>query len=70
MYEIEKGIEVPNYERYRKYPFEGMEIGDSFLVPHEMKNRVQASASSYGRRKNKRFLTRTVESGVRVWRVE
>lgn len=77
MYEIENGIEIPksNYGYYSKYPFGEMEIGESFFVPfgddkHIIRVRVQTAASYYGKRNNVRFLTRTVDGGVRVWRVE
>ena len=78
---IEHGIPItttppPNA---RKYPFNKMEIGDSFFVPVERnakRCRVGAAAFSYGRRKGKKFSTRTVFDddgntiGHRVWRVE
>lgn len=68
MYEIDKGIEIP--QPRSEYPFGEMEIGDSFLAPKEKIKGVRAAASEYGKRKSKRFMTRTVEGGVRVWRVE
>ena len=79
MYEIDKGVEIPppnttNGSR-RIYPFREMEIGDSFLVPVDgdkklQQARIGSAASYYGKRNNKRFVTRTVDGGARVWRVE
>jgi hypothetical protein len=56
--------------RPAKYPFLTMNVGDSFLVPG--KSAAQFSqATNYANRTNpgKRFKSRTVEGGVRVWRV-
>lgn len=79
MYEIDKGIEIPapniaNNAR-RLYPFPEMEIGDSFLVPGDgdkkvLQARLGSAACYFGKRNSKRFVTRSVEGGVRVWRVE
>lgn len=78
MYEIDKGVEIPaphGVATRRVYPFREMEIGDSFLVPgdgdkRQLQARIGSAASYYGKRNNKRFVTRSVEGGVRVWRVE
>lgn len=79
MYEIDRGVEIPapniHNRNSRIYPFREMEIGDSFLVPgNENKKALQARVGSaacyYGKRNNSRFVTRSVEGGVRVWRVE
>lgn len=59
-----------------RYPFESMEINDSFLVAcepeakHIVANRVRAASIQWGKRHSKRFTTRTVDEGIRVWRVE
>lgn len=78
MYEIEKGIDYPENWCARKYPFAEMEIGDSFLVPiEEIKNRsaeyVRNSILGSARQKRmpgKKFRTRKLEEGIRVWRIE
>jgi hypothetical protein len=68
---IEKGIPLPGRERRKKYPFEGMEVGDSFFVPDVSVMLLHAHARRYMPR---RFTCRTVvESdvkGIRVWRIE
>lgn len=76
MYEIEKGIEPPKGQmgRRRSYPFPDMEIGDSFFVPFEegdlkVKAAVQAAATHYGKRHGMKFATRSIEGGIRVWRL-
>ena len=73
MYQIEKGIPAP--EKYgvgrpSRYPFADMEVGDSFFVPDAPANRLACAATWATKRYNRRFITRVVEHGVRVWRVE
>jgi len=85
IYDIEKGQKIPNinYRSRRKYPFEKMNIGDSFFVPlgdlshsKDPLNVVSGAASAYGRRKGKKFTTRTMKDndnvavGFRVWRID
>ena len=75
---VEKDIPVPEKSsRDRKYPLDQMEVGDSFLVPTDpamtvSKLQKKASASvAYAHRTlgGRRFVTRQVEGGVRVWRI-
>ena len=72
-YEIEKDVELEGYGS--KYPFKKMKVGDSFFVPHpEAKQARQAALGRNKRKRNPnnpmRFITRTTEGGVRIWRVE
>lgn len=83
---IEQGIPVPprcsgrrnkendslwKMDRSSKWPFAMMNVGDSFLVTDWIKfQSVQACASAHGKKYNKKFYTRFVEEGMRVWRVE
>uniref|UniRef100_A0A6M3IIX2 Uncharacterized protein n=1 Tax=viral metagenome TaxID=1070528 RepID=A0A6M3IIX2_9ZZZZ len=77
MYKIEKGIPIPHSQHPGgpppKYPFDEMEIGDSFLIRCEDKDRkkTQASVLSSARRVAlKQFITRGNSLGVRIWRIE
>lgn len=69
---VDKGISIPNPYRGREavYPWKNMNIGDSILVPNLKIGSVASAAGSYGRNHGVRFISRTVEGGVRVWRVE
>ncbi len=76
-YKIEEGIPIPLQYRggsKKKYPFDDMEIGDSFLVTC-IKGKVKSvSASLIGstrRVPHKSFTTRYIkeEKGVRIWRI-
>jgi hypothetical protein len=71
---IEKGIPIPSASfgtpKYRQ-----LGIGDSVLIPCEKGSiegrRAMAVAGSLNQRlKPSRFVSRTVEGGVRIWRVE
>ena len=66
MYEKEKGISSV-FER--KYPLDIMEVGDSFLVPLEKRASAASMCSKYRKASGKKFITRKVEGGFRVWRV-
>lgn len=74
MYHVEAGIEMPEMrDIVRKYPFKGMEIGDSFFVSFDdggdgLVRRMHSTAYNYGRRYGMKFVARKVEGGVRIWR--
>lgn len=63
---VEQGIPMP-----RVYPFEKMEIGDSFLLPADAKRiTVQIAALRFKRKTGKVFSIRKTSQGYRCWRVE
>lgn len=70
---IDKGVPVPpsNVSR-RKYPFDAMEVGDSFFVAGRQ-HKVYGAINWHTKHSNKRFTTRKVVengvAGIRVWRV-
>ena len=70
MYEIENNVPVPelSYSRKLKYPFEKMEVGQSFKV--EGKNPASAVSQQNKRNPDKRFIVRREGESFRVWRVE
>lgn len=87
--EIEKGIPVPPARpagkggRESKYPFESMDVGDSFLVPaniapadgdfsalRRLRLNLMTRCTKAGKRWGRRYTTRMVPEGVRVWRIE
>ncbi len=76
MYEIEKN--VPRPQRVEcKYPFEKMDIGDSFLIPAKERNSVRSSAINYsdttkrrdGTAEMKWSICRVDSDFYRVWRI-
>lgn len=65
---IEKGIPI---HIKSAYPFSSMEIGDSFFVKGLDSGRF-SSTICYAKVKNPgmNFTSRTVDGGVRVWRIK
>lgn len=74
LFEIEKGVPMPADQKGKKgsskYPLADMSIGDSFFVPNGRITTVRKAAYQRGPALNRRFSVRTVDGGVRVWRVE
>ena len=70
-FEIEHGIPIPESNPRLGVTWARMEVGDSILIPEGIKSikSVQRAASSYGSRHGKTFKSRTVEGGMRIWRV-
>lgn len=75
-YKIEKGIPIPRDPFYReyaaKYPWRQMEVGDSFAIPIEEKERIRyAIVQARKRNPEYKFVTRTLpfEGLIRIWRV-
>ncbi|MCJ7434043.1 MAG: hypothetical protein MUO77_11200 [Anaerolineales bacterium] len=73
MIQIDKGVEKPvtSVREQMKYPWEGMEVGDSFIVPDELKS-TSAKSMCYQHNKKdapKKFVAGLDKVGVlRVWR--
>ena len=55
--------------RRTRYPFGAMEVGDSFFVPETAAKLVRSAATKFGQRRDRQFLTRRVDGGLRVWRI-
>jgi hypothetical protein len=75
-FKIEKDIPISEAVRGRrtKFPWQQMKVGDSVLLPKKYKraSAIYASIAANWARKNEpewKFITRTVEKGVRVWRM-
>jgi len=70
-FKIDKDVPIPQV--LGQYPFEQMEIGDSFFAAGHTTNQIQNAASNH-RKKGKKFRSRRVtENGVegtRIWRIE
>jgi len=80
-FKIEKGIPVP--ERKGKsflYPFEKMEVGDSFIFSNTYSRSIHSYASNAARNwknhspikgvKDWFFTTRKIDNSIRIWRVK
>ena len=77
-YKIEKGVPMPRPRRKREYPWEQMEVGDSFLLScksedaAKVANRARSAADSFAKKRGLswRFSFRHVEGGIRIWRTK
>jgi hypothetical protein len=68
MIKIDKGIKLPSRRNEYAEALAQMEAGDSFLVADFSKSQQ----NTFRREANKlgvRFATRTVDGGVRIWRL-
>ena len=72
MLKIEKGIKIPevNPKKNYKYPWTDMEVGDSFLVNFIDILRVRIAAHYHSKTSGRKYTTRIVDNGARVWRTE
>lgn len=64
---IDKKIPIPTDGRtgMMKYPWERMEVGDSFFVPGRPRCGLAVPKSVAGRK----FTRRKTDGGMRVWRI-
>ena len=63
---IEAGIPLP--PKRHTYPFGEMKVGDSFFA--ENTNSVRQGSARASKETGKKFTCRTVDGGVRAWRIE
>jgi hypothetical protein len=52
------------------YPFHRMDVGQSFVFSKEIRSRVAASASIYGKKTNSKFVVREYDGQYRCGRVK
>lgn len=69
MFKVEKGVQMPPSKTCNVYPFSRMAVGDSFVVPPEIRYKVDAAARSFGIKHGCRFSTRKDGDQVRIWRI-
>lgn len=76
-FKIEKNVPLGPRSRSggSSYPFAEMEVGDSFFIPvqrdvQKFRNGLSQSLSYQRLRYQRKFATRKVEGGIRVWRVQ
>lgn len=67
--EIERGIGMPKPRVVYAYPYEEMEVGDSFLVPADARAKVLNANYRAGKRLGRKFQAKTEGEQLRVWRV-
>lgn len=67
--EKEVGVRMPQPRVVYAYPYEEMDVGDSFVVPRSARGKVLNANYRAGKRLGWRFEARTEGDVVRVWRV-
>jgi hypothetical protein len=67
---IEKRVQVPppNKKGMTRYPWDKMEVGDSFFVPGKTTSTLHQTAR-HMMKKGMRFTCRKEEGGARIWRI-
>lgn len=68
---IEKSIPLPDKRSLNnnKYPYKEMDVGDSFIVSGKKVANISSSSRYWHRKTGFTFICRTVEGGVRIWRI-
>ena len=73
MIKIDKDIPTPcPFAERAKWPFRDMEVGDSFFVPKgtEANSATNAMANANHKQKPKKWTKRTLNGGIRIWRIQ
>lgn len=70
MFDVEKNVPLPHGSTPRGFLRE-LAVGDSMLLPSEIRHKVMMSASQYKRRRGLEFTTKTEGNDTfRIWRVK
>ena len=67
--EIEKGNVFPNPRVVYAYPYESMEVGDSFTVPVTARAKVLNANYRASKRLGVKFSSKSEGDVLRVWRI-
>lgn len=70
MFKIEKNVNVSDVTNRISWPWKNMEVGDSVMFGPELADKAQLRCHTHGRQTGMKFVTRKVDDGLRVWRVE
>lgn len=70
MFHVDKGLPIPHAATRQRYPWKEMDIGDSFFVADGNQKSIACAAYQATARLGWRFITRTVDGGIRVWRTQ
>ena len=72
--EIDKGVPLPKKQvpvraGVAMYPWREMQVGDSFFVAGTTVEKFSGTLYQARKRLGTKFASRTVEGGIRVWRI-
>jgi hypothetical protein len=66
---LERGLAMPTPRVVYAYPYEEMDVGDSFTVPVSARQKVLNANYRASKRLGWRFTAKTEDGLIRVWRV-
>lgn len=67
---IEKNIPLSSSKDRISWPWKDMDIGDSVLFEDDaIASKAQTNCHVYGHQSGKKFASRKVDGGVRIWRI-
>jgi hypothetical protein len=66
--EVERGLDMPVPRVVYSYPYEEMDVGDSFTVPVSARQKVLNANYRASKRLGLKFMAKTEGDVVRVWR--
>lgn len=69
MYEISKDVPVPPPIRRMNYPYEQLQVGESFWVAGVSMQSLCNANRRQSKRLERKFICRRENEGVRIWRV-
>ena len=67
--EIQRGGEMPKPRVVYSYPYESMEVGDSFVVPKEARQKVANATYRASKRLGYKFTSKAEGEHLRIWRI-
>ena len=70
MYEITDAVPIPQPIKRHNYPYEQMQVGESFWVNGISMQSICNANRRQSKRLKRKFVCRGEGDGVRVWRVE
>lgn len=70
---VRKDVPLPDPDEARseklcKYPWNDMEVGDSFVFPEDTLDVTARSLARVQSRRGKKFVARTTKEGMAAWR--
>lgn len=66
--EVERGLEMPTPRVVYSYPYQEMDVGDSFTVPVAARQKVLNANYRASKRLGLKFMAKTEGDIVRIWR--
>jgi len=68
---IDENVKMPEYRMSHRFRFNHMKVGDSvFFEGQNSSGKSVTALRNFGHREGWKVSARTVEGGVRVWRVK